>query len=104
MKTFKFFNKVLVIAHDGGDIHCDELFYTVAKKDYWITFPNGAKRRLVQKYTIATGYIDSEFRDVFRPDHEVLWYFRSKHNAEYLIDKWKRYDEWELKQKKRRRR
>lgn len=95
MKPFRFFNKAIVNAHDGGDIHCDETFYTVVKKDYWTTFPNGAKRRLVQKYSIAPGYIDSEFRDRFRPDHELLWYFRSKQNAEYLIDLWKKQDRYE---------
>jgi hypothetical protein len=32
------------------------------------------------------------YRDKFKPDHDTLWYFRSKHNAEYLRDIWIRQD------------
>ena len=93
MRHFKFFNRGLVEAHDGGWIMFNETFYTVAKKDYWVTFPNGAKRRQVKKYSMATRYVGSNYSDVFRPDHELLWYFRNRYNAEYLINLWKKQDE-----------
>ena len=101
MKSFKFFNKVLVTAHDGGEIHCDELFYTVNK----IELPGIRQDKVIPKYTIVARTVSSKHRDVFRPDHEVLWYFKHKQNAEWLIDIWKGQDklnEWELKQRRRR--
>ena len=92
MRTFKFLNKGLVEAHDGGWIDFNETFYTVAKKDYWVTFPNGAKRRQVKKYSMAPRYVGTRYKDNFRPDHEKLWYFRSEENAKWLINLWKKQD------------
>ena len=92
MKSFKFFNRYLADAHDGGWIDFNETFYTVAKKDYWVTFPNGGKRRQVKKYSMATRFVDSNYKDVFKPDHDTLWYFRSKESAEWLIGLWKKQD------------
>ena len=82
MRHFKFFSRGLVEAHDGGWIMFNETFYTVAKKDYWVTFPNGAKRRQVKKYSIATRFVGSNYIDVFKPDNERLWFARTIQRTE----------------------
>ena len=75
MKSFRFFQRGLTVAHDCGWIVCNEWFYTVAKKDYWFTYPSG-KRKLTRKYSIAPRYIASSYKDKFVPDHELLWYWK----------------------------
>ena len=92
MRSFKFFERGMVEAHDGGWIMFSEWFYTVAKEDYWITYPHSGKRKMVKKYSMAPRYIGARYKDKFRPDHEKLWYFRSEQNAKYLINIWKRQD------------
>ena len=50
------------------------------------------KGNIVKKYTICTRQIQPKHKDIFKPDHDLLWYFKSKSNAEWLIDIWKRDD------------
>lgn len=87
MKTFKFLNPPLLQAHDGGDIYCDDTFYSVNKRDY-----TSVSGRIIPKYTIVLRTVSSKFRNKFVPDHDLLWYFRVKSNAEWLIEHWKRED------------
>lgn len=98
IKPFKFLSTVLLKSHDGHNIYADEWFYTV-NKEQMISPRFG---RVIPKYTIVQRIVVGKFKYRFKPDHDVLWYFKSRHNAEWLIDVWKRYDEWELKQRKRR--
>ena len=93
MRSFKFFNNYLTKAHDGGWIIPNEWFYTVAKMDYWLTYPSG-KRKLTKKYSIAPRYIATRYKDKFKPDHELFWYFRSEENAKWLVNLWKRQDDF----------
>jgi hypothetical protein len=87
MKPFKFLRTPLFTAHDGGDVYAGEHFYTMNKEE----FPsvNGGT---IPKYTIVTRCIHPKFKDKFKPDHEVLWYFRSIQNAVYLRTIWERED------------
>ena len=96
IKPFKFFSTALVISHDGHNIHCDEWFYTVNKEP--MRSPSG---KLIPKYTIVTRIVDKRFKHKFKPDHEALWYFKSKENAYWLIDIWKRQDEIMFRSKRR---
>lgn len=98
IKDFKFLSTVLLKSHDGHDIYPDEWFYTV-NKEQMISPRFG---RVIPKYTIVQRIVVGKFKYRFKPDHDVLWYFKSRHNAEWLIDVWKRHDKWELKQRKRR--
>ncbi len=86
MRPFKFLNYAIVKAHDGGDIFAGDIFYTVNKED--IVTP----RKTTPKYTIVQRTIHESDKKKFKPDHNLLWYFRSKSNAEYLVDIWKRQD------------
>lgn len=92
MLEFKFFNRAIVKSHDGGYIHCDEFFYTVNKEKMISPRYN----RIIPKYTIVTRYVHNKFKNKFKPDHEALWYFRSKENAYWLIEQWKRQDQIEI--------
>lgn len=103
MKSFKFFSTVLVKSHDGHDINVDEWFYTVNKER--MTSPSG---KVIPKYTIVTRIVDKRLKFKFKPDHEALWYFKSKENAYWCIDIWRRqdkeakYEEWFEKIRRRR--
>jgi hypothetical protein len=92
MRDFKFFNSVLLKGHDGHDICVGERFYTVNKEDM-VSLRNN---RTIPKYTIVERIILKEFERKFKPDHEALWYFKSKQNAEWLIRIWKRQDEFSI--------
>lgn len=92
INKFKFFDQSLVYSHEGHPIYAGELFYSVAKHDYDVTYRNGVNKT-VPKYNMATRFVYKEHRDKFRPDHERLWYFKSKSNAEWLIEHWKRQDD-----------
>ena len=86
MKSFKFLVNPLLTTHDGGDGYCGEIFYTMNKED--IVLPG----KTTPKYTIVRRCIHPVYKDKFKPDHDTLWYFRSKINAEYLRDIWIRQD------------
>ena len=82
MKDFKFFRTPLLTTHDGGDVYCGEIFYSMNKVD--IILP----RKTTPKYSIVMRCIHPIYKDKFKPDYNVLWYFRSKINAERIRDIW----------------
>lgn len=88
MKPFKFLRNPIAKAHDGGDIYAGEVFYTMNKED----FPSIKPGRIIPKYTIVRRMVSKKFQEIFIPDYEVLWYFRSRENAEYLKRIWERED------------
>ena len=96
--TFKFLRNPLVYSYDEQHIHIDEWFYSINKET--MTSPRSGK--IIPKYTMVTRIVLERFRHKFKPDHEAFWYFKSKENAYRFIEKWKRYDEWEWKIRKRR--
>jgi hypothetical protein len=87
IKPFKFLRNPLLHTHDGHLIFVGDVFYSVNKEDI-VSF----KGNIVKKYTICTRQIQTKHKDIFKPDHDLLWYFKSKSNAEWLIDVWKRQD------------
>ena len=87
MRPFKFLRNPIAIAHDGGDIYAGEVFYTMNKEDMESIKPG----RIIPKYTIVRRMVGKKYEDVFKPDYNSLWYFRSESNAEYLKDIW----EWQ---------
>ena len=98
MTPFKFLsNDILLKSHDGHFIRCDDWFYSVNKEN--MISPRSGRK--IPKYTIVTRIIDKRFRFKFKPDHELLWYFKSKENAYWLIDIWKRQDEIMFRSKRR---
>jgi hypothetical protein len=90
MKPFKFLNPPLMKTHDGHLLFAGEEFYSVNKEDY-VSYTG----RTIAKYTAVKRIVPLKFRDKFIPDHDLLWYFKSKHNMEYLINTWKGLDELE---------
>jgi len=87
IRPFKFLESPLLYSHEGTPIFVGDIFYSVNKKDI-VSF----KGNICKKYSIVTRQIQSIHKDIFKPDHDVLWYFRSKSNAEWLIEIWKRQD------------
>lgn len=90
MKRFKFFTEPLFQAHDGGDVYPGETFYTVLKEDYvhrGVTLP---------RYSIIERTISIDKRYNFKSNNDMVWYFRSISNAEYLVNIWKRDDRMTL--------
>jgi|LauGreDrversion4_2_1035121.scaffolds.fasta_scaffold2344892_1 hypothetical protein len=85
MQKFKFLRDPLLFAHDGGEIYSGEYFYSMNKEDMESVIRPG---RIIPKYTIVTRCIHPIYKDKFKPDHELLWYFRSKINAERLREIW----------------
>lgn len=101
MTPFKFLETHLLKTHDGHYINADEWFYSVNKEP--ITSPRTGK--VIPKYTIVQRIVPIQLKHKFKPDHELLWYFKSRQSAYWLIDIWKGMDklnEWELKQRRRR--
>ena len=92
MRPFKFLRTPLFTSHDGGDVYAGEVFYTMNKEDFQSVVPG----RIIPKYTIVTRCIHPKYKDRFKPDHNTLWYFRSKSNAEYLKRIWERDDRMTL--------
>lgn len=84
MKLFKFLNSPIAIAHDGGQIYAGDVFYTMNKQEIPSIKPN----QIIPKYTIVRRFVSKQYEDVFKPDYETLWYFRSRQNAEYLKTIW----------------
>lgn len=92
MNNFKFLAPApLVHSHDGYPIYAGDLFYTVAKHDFDVTYGDGTEKT-IPKYNIAMRFVDKRDKDRFIPDHNRLWYFKSKSNAEWLIEHWKSDD------------
>jgi hypothetical protein len=89
MRPFKFLRTPLFTAHDGGEIYAGDVFYSMNKEDMESVLRPGT---FIPKYTIVRRRVDPIYKDVFKPDHEVLWYFRSKDSAEWLKEVWIRQD------------
>ena len=87
MKTFKFLESPLLYSHEGTPIFAGDVFYSVNKEDIF-----SFKGNIVKKYSIVMRQIQPIHKDIFKPDHDVLWYFRSKTNAECFVRYWKRQD------------
>lgn len=88
MTPFKFLRNPIIKAHDGGNIYAGETFFTMNKEEYESVRPG----RIIAKYTIVRRYVPKKYQDVFKPDYNALWYFRSKQNAEYLRTLWENDD------------
>ena len=91
MREFKFLRNPIAKAHDGGYIYPGEYFYTMNKEEI-VNYTYMGERRVTPKYKIVQRYIHPIHKDKFKPDYELLWYFRSKQNAEYLKGIWERQD------------
>ena len=87
MRPFKFLRCPLTEAHDGGLIFAGEEFYTMNKEEMV-----SISGRILPKYIIVKRMVSKKFETKFKPDHEVLWYFRSKSNAEWLKTIWTQED------------
>jgi len=84
--TFKFLNYPIVKSHEGIDIFAGEEFYTVNKEDIHTA------RKTTKKYTIVARCVSEEAKHKFKPDTELLWYFKSKSAAEWYVAIWKAQD------------
>ena len=87
MKTFKFLRSPIATAHDGGFIYAEEYFYTMNKEEFL-----SVTGRPIPKYTIVRRTVSKKYEQVFKPDYNTLWYFRSELNANYLKRIWERQD------------
>jgi hypothetical protein len=93
MRPFKFLRCPLFTAHDGGDVYPGQYFYSMNKEEMEsVTRPG----EMIPKYTIVQRCVHPIYKDVFKPDHTKLWYFKSKSNAEYLKRIWERDDRMTL--------
>lgn len=91
MKGFKFLRRPIAVAHDGGYIYPGDVFYTMNKEDIR---KNGLKIWDIPKYSIVKRKIDKKHVKFFKPDYELLWYFRSFHNAKSLKNIWRQQDRY----------
>ena len=82
MTQFKFLNTYLVKTEDGHYIQTGEWFYSVNKEI--IISPRSKKK--IPKYTIVSRYIPHKFKHIFKPDHNILWYFKERVNAYNFIN------------------
>lgn len=89
MKPFKFLRSPLFTAHDGGDVYPGEYFFSMNKEEMESATRPG---EMIPKYTIVQRCIHPKYKNVFKPDYDKLWYFRSESNANYLKDIWERQD------------
>ena len=100
IKPFKFLIHPLMYSHENQPIFAGEIFYAVPKLD--LELLNGG---VLKKYKITMRFVHKKNRDLFKPDHEKLWYFKHKQNAEWLIDIWKgqdKLDDYYIRQRRRR--
>jgi hypothetical protein len=90
MKPFKFLSKnPLIRAHDGGYIYAGDVFYSMNKDIMESVIRPG---EYIPKYTIVRRCVNPMYSNLFKPDYDVLWYFKSKQNAEYLRTLWMNED------------
>jgi len=87
MKPFKFLVSPLLYSHERKPIFAGELFYAVPKYD--IELLNG---KMLKKYKITMRFVHKKHKDIFKPDNERLWYFKTKETAEFYVDIWQRQD------------
>lgn len=85
MRPFKFLRSPIIDAHDGGHIYVGEYFYSMNKEEMESVIRPG---EMIPKYTIVRRCVHPIYKDVFKPDYNTLWYFKSKQNAEYLRTLW----------------
>jgi hypothetical protein len=88
MKPFKFLNSPLLKCHDGPNVYTGEWFYSVNKVDR-----SSSSGIPIPKYTIVPRRVLHKDRYKFTPDHERLWYFKSRNSADWLIKMWRKQDE-----------
>jgi hypothetical protein len=82
ISNFKFLKKPLLLDYRGDPIYVGEFFHSVNKEDMEsLTRPG----KIIPKYTIVTRCIQPIHKDKFKPDHKVLWYFKSKAFAEFFV-------------------
>lgn len=89
MKPFKFLRSPIINAHDGGYIYAGEYFYSMNKEEMESVIRPG---EMIPKYTIVRRRVDPIYKDVFKPDYDKLWYFKSERNADYLKRIWENQD------------
>jgi hypothetical protein len=77
-------------SHEHKPIFAGELFYAVPKLD--LDLLDGG---VIKKYKITMRFVHKKNRDLFKPDHEKLWYFKTKETAEYYVNIWERQDRYE---------
>ena len=88
MRPFKFLRSPIATACDGGYIYAGEHFYTMNKEEFI-----GVTGRPVEKYTIVTRRVSKKFETVFKPDYDMLLYFRTKESAEFHKSRLIHWDE-----------
>jgi hypothetical protein len=90
VKPFKFFKSPIVISTYGKEpIFADEEFYTMNKEE--ILSISG---RVLPKYIIVKRHVSKKYQDKFRPDHEVLDYFKTREEAEFIRARLIHFDEY----------
>jgi hypothetical protein len=100
IKPFKFLQcHLLMYSHEHKPIYAGEIFYAVPKLD--LDLLNGGK---LEKYKITMRFVHKQNKDIYKPDHEKLWYFKTKETAEFYVGHWKRQDDFENWYEKLRRR
>lgn len=92
MKPFKFLRNPLLITVDKVPIYSAEYFYSMNKEDI-INYTFMGERKVTPKYTITTRCIHPIYENKFKPDYDVLLYFKTKESAEFYKSRLLHWDE-----------
>ena len=89
MRKFKFFDNVLAYSTFGNiPIYAGEVFYTMNKEE--IVSVSG---RVLPKHIIVHRYVSKKFEDKFKPDYNVLYYFKTRESAEFCKERLTHWEE-----------
>ena len=84
MKQFKFLGKPPIAKTNNGEsIYVEEYFYTMNKEEMIHAHNKIGKISVTPKYTIVQRFIPKKYEDVFKPNYNLLWYFKTKEEAEH---------------------
>ena len=90
MKSFKFFNNVLAYSTFGNiPIYAGEIFYTMNKEEMVAVLGE-----ILPKHIIIHRYVSKKFEHKFKPDYNVLYYFKTRESAEFYKERLTHWDEY----------
>ena len=89
MKPFKFFHNPITYTTFGNiPIFAGEFFYTMNKEEI-----ESISGRILPKHIIVKRYVAKKFEEKFKPDHNVLFYFKTRESAEFYKGRLTHWDE-----------
>ena len=91
IKPFKFFHNPIAYTTFGNiPIHSGEIYFIMNKEEYASVI---RPERIVPKYKIVKRRVSKKSEDVFKPDYDKFFYYKTRESAEFHKDRLIHWDE-----------